>query len=35
VEPRFLPIAERYRMMVEHYPLVKELKEKLKLDLGY
>ncbi len=26
---------ERYRLMSEEYPLVKELKEKLKLNIGY
>lgn len=35
VEPRYLNTAERYKLMVDQYPLVKELKERLKLDLGF
>lgn len=35
LEPRYLNTAERYKLMVDHYPLVKELKERLKLDLGF
>lgn len=35
IEPKFLNTAERYKLMVDQYPLVKELKDKLKLDLGY
>lgn len=35
IEPKFLNSTERYRMMAEQYPLVRELKEKLKLELKY
>jgi DNA polymerase-3 subunit gamma/tau len=35
VEPKYLNSTERYRMMAEQYPLVRELKEKLKLELKY
>ncbi len=35
VEPRYLNSQQRFRLMAEDYPAVIELKEKLKLDLGY
>jgi DNA polymerase-3 subunit gamma/tau len=35
IEPKFLNTAERFKLMVDQYPLIKELKDKLKLDLGY
>ena len=35
LEPKYLSSQERYKLMVEQYPLVKELKEKLKLELKY
>jgi DNA polymerase-3 subunit gamma/tau len=35
IEPRFLNSQERYRLMAEQYPMVKELKERLKLQLKY
>jgi DNA polymerase-3 subunit gamma/tau len=35
VEPRYLNSQERFRLMASEYPAVQELKEKLKLDLGY
>jgi DNA polymerase-3 subunit gamma/tau len=35
LEPKYLNSQERFRMMSEEYPLVKELKDRLKLDLKY
>ena len=35
LEPKYLNSTERYKMMAEEYPLVRELKEKLKLELKY
>jgi DNA polymerase-3 subunit gamma/tau len=35
VEPRYLNSQQRFRLMAQDYPAVLELKEKLKLDLGY
>lgn len=35
VEPRYLNSQQRFRLMVGDYPVVLDLKEKLKLDLGY
>lgn len=35
LEPKYLNATERLKLMVEQYPLVLELKERLKLDLGY
>jgi DNA polymerase-3 subunit gamma/tau len=35
IEPKYLNSTERYKMMAEQYPLVRELKEKLKLELKY
>ncbi|MCU0394357.1 MAG: DNA polymerase III subunit gamma/tau [Chitinophagaceae bacterium] len=35
LEPKYLNATERLKLMVEQYPMVWELKEKLKLDLGY
>ena len=35
VEPRYLNSTQRFKLMVEDYPQVLVLKEKLKLDLGY
>jgi DNA polymerase-3 subunit gamma/tau len=35
LEPKYLNSVERFRMMAEEYPLVKELKDKLKLELKY
>lgn len=34
VEPKFKNSRERYEYLVSQYPLLKELKEKLKLDIG-
>jgi DNA polymerase-3 subunit gamma/tau len=33
--PRYLSAAERFNLMVNQYPLVKELKERLRLDLVF
>lgn len=35
VEPKYLNSQERFRLMVSEYPAVWDLKEKLKLDLGF
>jgi DNA polymerase III subunit gamma/tau len=35
LQPKYLNSTERYKMMIEDYPLVRELKEKLKLELKY
>lgn len=35
VEPRYLNSQERFRLMVSEYPAVWDLKEKLKLELGF
>ncbi len=35
IEPRYLNSHQRFRLMAEEYPAVLELKEKLKLELGY
>ena len=35
LEPKYLNATERLKLMVEQYPLVLELKERLKLDLGF
>ena len=35
LEPKYLNSTERYKMMAEEYPLVRELKEKLRLELKY
>jgi len=35
VEPKYLNSQQRFQMMATEYPAVLELKEKLKLDLGY
>jgi DNA polymerase-3 subunit gamma/tau len=35
LEPKYLNATERLKLMVEQYPLVLELKDRLKLDLGY
>jgi DNA polymerase-3 subunit gamma/tau len=35
LEAKYLSSVERFRMMAEEYPLVKELKDKLKLELKY
>jgi DNA polymerase III subunit gamma/tau len=35
VEPRYLNSQERFKLMASEYPAILELKEKLKLDLGY
>jgi DNA polymerase-3 subunit gamma/tau len=33
--PKPITAKEHYKMLTEEYPLIKELKEKLKLDLEY
>ncbi len=35
LEPKYLSSNERFRMMAAEYPLVKELKDRLKLELKY
>lgn len=35
LEPRYLSTAERFNLMATQYPLVKELKDRLRLDLGF
>jgi DNA polymerase-3 subunit gamma/tau len=35
LEPKYLNSVERFRMMAEEFPLVRELKDKLKLELKY
>ncbi len=35
VEPKFLSSTERFRLMASEFPALLDLKEKLKLDLGY
>jgi len=35
VEPKYLNSQQRFQLMATDYPAVLELKEKLKLDLGY
>jgi DNA polymerase-3 subunit gamma/tau len=35
VEPRYLNSQDRFKLMATDFPAVLELKEKLKLDLGY
>lgn len=35
LEPKYLNATERLKLMAEQYPLVLELKERLKLDLGF
>jgi DNA polymerase III subunit gamma/tau len=35
VEPKYLNSQQRFQLMATEYPAVLELKEKLKLDLGY
>jgi DNA polymerase-3 subunit gamma/tau len=35
IEPKYLSSQERYRLMAEQYPMVKELKDRLKLQLKY
>jgi DNA polymerase-3 subunit gamma/tau len=35
IEPRYLNSQQRFQLMAEEYPAILELKEKLKLDLGY
>lgn len=35
VEPKYMNSTERFKMMADQYPLVRELKEKLKLELKY
>lgn len=35
LEPRYLSTAERFSLMATQYPLVKELKDRLRLDLGF
>jgi DNA polymerase-3 subunit gamma/tau len=35
VEPKYLSSAERFKKMAGEYPALLDLKEKLKLDLGY
>ena len=34
-DTKTLSAKEQYRLLVERYPLIKELKEKLKLELDY
>lgn len=35
LEPKYLNATERLKLMAEQYPLVLELKDRLKLDLGF
>jgi DNA polymerase-3 subunit gamma/tau len=35
LEPKYLNAGERLKLMAANYPLVLELKDRLKLDLGY
>lgn len=35
VEPKYLSSTERFRLMASEYPVLIDLKEKLKLDLGF
>lgn len=35
LDPKYLPSQERFRRIVEQYPIVQELKEKLRLELDY
>jgi DNA polymerase-3 subunit gamma/tau len=35
MEPKYLNTSERFKLMADQYPMVKELKDKLRLDLGY
>jgi DNA polymerase-3 subunit gamma/tau len=35
LEPKYMTSQERFRMMAEQFPLVRELKERLKLEIKY
>lgn len=35
VEPKYLNSQQRFQLMASDYPAILDLKEKLKLDLGY
>jgi hypothetical protein len=35
IEPKYLSSAERFRLMASEFPAILDLKEKLKLELGY
>ena len=35
IEPKYLNSTERFRLMASEFPALADLKEKLKLDLGY
>jgi DNA polymerase-3 subunit gamma/tau len=35
IDPKYLSSHERFKLMAEHYPMLKELKEKLRLEIKY
>jgi DNA polymerase-3 subunit gamma/tau len=35
IDPKYLSSHERFKLMAEHYPMLKELKDKLKLEIKY